>query len=297
MQTTDKGSQNVDVENVHLSSSVDGAFPTDNSMSWPLRQHGCGELRGTHVGQNETAHETTLCGWVDRHRNLGGIIFLDIRDHTGISQVVIDPQTDPDLAAQAEKLRSEWVVAITGHIRLRKDPNPKLATGEVEVAATSIQILNRVTKPLPFPISSSEEGAMVSSNAQGSRAKHLSEPPREELRLKHRVLDLRRPAMAANLRLRHAVVRSMRRYLEDKHNFVEIETPILTKSTPEGARDYLVPSRIQVGDWYALPQSPQLFKQMLMIAGYDRYYQVGLEIILLLLFEIMSVIVVVPIQI
>jgi aspartyl-tRNA synthetase len=227
-------------------------------LSWPRRTHGCGTLRASDADADA---EVTLCGWVDRHRNLGGVLFLDIRDHTGITQVVVDPQTQPDIAAKAERLRSEWVVAISGRARRRKDRNPRLPTGEVEIAATHVRVLNAVGKPLPFAISTTEETA--------------AEQPREELRLRHRVLDLRRPAMSTNLRLRHALVRSMRRYLEDAHEFVEVETPILTRSTPEGARDYLVPSRLQAGDWYALPQSPQLFKQMLMIAGYDRYYQVS----------------------
>jgi aspartyl-tRNA synthetase len=176
--------------------------------------------------------------------------------------VVINPQTAPDLASTAERLRNEWVVAIAGAVRQRQDPNPRLPTGEIELEAFDITVLNTVTRPLPFPVGQSAEELEASGG------------PKEEVRLKHRVLDLRRPRMAANLRLRHDLVKSIRRYLEDWHGFVEIETPILTRSTPEGARDYLVPSRIQTGDWYALPQSPQLFKQMLMVAGYDRYYQV-----------------------
>lgn len=231
----------------------------DPTLTWPGRSHGCGTLTESAVGQ-----DITVCGWVDRHRNLGGILFLDIRDHTGIVQVVVDPTASPEIAAKAERLRSEWVVAISGTLNLRKDANPRMATGAVELVASNVQVLNAVTRPLPFFISQSQ--AQAEEGADG---------PREELRLKHRVLDLRRPRMADNLRLRHTLVRSVRRYLEDSHDFIEVETPILTRSTPEGARDYLVPSRPHPGDWYALPQSPQLFKQMLMVAGYDRYYQIA----------------------
>jgi aspartyl-tRNA synthetase len=227
-----------------------GPSVVEPGLTWPSRSHACGALTEADVGC-----EVRVCGWVDRARNLGGILFLDIRDHTGIVQVVVDPQAQPEVAAAAERLRSEWVVAVTGALRRRQDPNPRLPTGAVEVAAGGVRVLNAVTRALPFPVG---EG----------------EPPREELRLRHRVLDLRRPAMAANLRLRHALVRCVRRHLEDVEGFIEVETPVLTRSTPEGARDYLVPSRLQAGEWYALPQSPQLFKQMLMVAGYDRYYQV-----------------------
>lgn len=190
---------------------------------------------------------------------MGGVIFLDIRDHTGIVQVVGEPQNFPEASNVAARVRQEYVVRVEGRVRRRKDPNPKLPTGFFEVVAESVEILSIVSKLLPFPVSGSDE----------------KEAPREELRLRHRVIDIRRPRMAANLRLRHRMIQVMRRYLEDDHHFVEVETPILTRSTPEGARDYLVPSRIQPGDWYALPQSPQLFKQMLMVAGMDRYYQVA----------------------
>lgn len=237
-------------------STTSSAHPS--TLTWPERSHGCGTLSVTDVPTT-----ITVCGWVDRHRNLGGIIFLDIRDHTGVVQVVVNPQTSPELASIAERLRNEWVVAVTGVVRPRQDPNPRLPTGAIELDASEITVLNTVTRPLPFPVGQSAEELDASAG------------PREEVRLKHRVLDLRRPRMAANLRLRHGLVKCTRRYLEDKHGFIEIETPILTRSTPEGARDYLVPSRIQTGDWYALPQSPQLFKQMLMVAGYDRYYQVS----------------------
>jgi len=226
-------------------------------LTWPARSHGCGTVRDTDI---DAGPGVTVCGWVDRSRNLGGIIFLDGRDHTGVIQVVIDPASQPEVAAAAERLRSEFVVLVSGPLRHRQDPNPRLPTGSVEIAASQLRVLNAVTRTLPFAVGGGgDEG----------------EAPREELRLRHRVLDLRRRRMSDNLRLRHALVRCVRRHLEDDHGFIEVETPVLTRSTPEGARDYLVPSRLQAGDWYALPQSPQLFKQMLMVAGYDRYYQVG----------------------
>ncbi|KAH7623668.1 putative Aspartate--tRNA(Asp/Asn) ligase [Nannochloris sp. 'desiccata'] len=251
------------------------SFLVNPTLTWPARSHGCGTL-----SDNDTAQDSiTVCGWVDRHRNLGGILFLDIRDHTGIIQVVLDPATAPEIAAIAEKLRSEWVVAITGKVNLRKDPNPRMPTGAVELVPSQIQVLNAVTRPLPFLISenAAENASKKEKDQQRDEdgATSGGSAPREELRLKNRVLDLRRPKMADNLRLRHALVRCIRRYLEDSLDFIEIETPILTRSTPEGARDYLVPSRLQSGEWYALPQSPQLFKQMLMVAGYDRYYQIA----------------------
>ena len=237
------------------------------NLTWPGRTHGCGTLTEDTVSINTAP--ITICGWVDRHRNLGGILFLDIRDHTGIVQVVVDPSSRPEIAAKAERLRSEWVVAVTGHVEKRKDPNPRIPTGAIELIATDVKVLNAVTRPLPFFIS------QAASGGSGEEASTGGDVPREELRLKNRVLDLRRPQMASNLRLRHSLIRCIRRYLEDFHGFIEIETPILTRSTPEGARDYLVPSRLQPGEWYALPQSPQLFKQMLMVAGYDRYYQIA----------------------
>ncbi|KAF6263693.1 aspartyl-tRNA synthetase [Scenedesmus sp. NREL 46B-D3] len=223
-------------------------------MTWPSRSHGAGSLTEADAGK-----EVTVCGWVDRNRNLGGLGFMDVRDHTGLLQVVFEPQTQPEASKLGARLRSEWVVCVRGQLRLRKDPNPKMATGAVELLASEVVVLNTVSRPLPFPVSDAEE----------------KEQAREEVRLRHRVLDLRRPVMASNLRMRHRLVRCMRRFLEDEHGFVEVETPMLTRSTPEGARDYLVPSRLQAGEWYALPQSPQLFKQMLMVAGYDRYYQVA----------------------
>ena len=188
------------------------------------------------------------------------MIFLDLRDRTGIIQIVSDPQRTPDSYKDAETLRNEYVVQITGRVTARPEDslNPKLPTGEVEIYADKIELLNAVRKQLPFQVSSAD-----------------TETVREDLRLKYRYLDLRRDRMSKNLQLRHQVVKAVRRYLEDEENFMEVETPILTRSTPEGARDYLVPSRVNPAQWYALPQSPQLFKQLLMVSGFDRYYQIA----------------------
>ncbi len=220
-----------------------------------MRTNYCGELRAEHIDKT-----VTLFGWVDRRRDHGGVIFIDLRDRTGTVQIVSDPQRTPDSYNDAVALRSEYVVKIIGKVSQRPEEslNPKLPTGEVEIYADSIELLNSVNKQLPFQVCTSEY-----------------ESVREDLRLKYRYLDLRSDRMAKNLQLRHQVVKAMRRFLEDEENFLEIETPILTRSTPEGARDYLVPSRVNPGDWYALPQSPQLFKQLLMISGCDRYYQIA----------------------
>ena len=220
-----------------------------------MRTHYCGNLRSTHLGET-----LTLCGWVDRRRDHGGVIFLDLRDRTGIVQIVSDPERTPDSYKAAEGLRNEYVVKITGRVSQRppESLNPKLATGEIEIYADQIELLNGLGKQLPFQISASE-----------------TETVREDLRLKYRYLDLRRERMTRNLHLRHEVVKAMRRFLEDQEHFIEVETPILTRSTPEGARDYLVPSRVNPGEWFALPQSPQLFKQLLMVSGFDRYYQIA----------------------
>ncbi|GBF80546.1 aspartate--tRNA ligase [Aphanothece sacrum] len=220
-----------------------------------MRTHYCSDLRASDIKKT-----VTLFGWVDRRRDHGGVIFIDLRDRTGVIQIVSDPQRTPESYPDAEKLRSEYVVKIVGRVSQRPSEslNPKLPTGEVEIYADSIELLNGVNKQLPFVISSTE-----------------AELVREDVRLKYRYLDLRRDRMAKNLQLRHAVVKAMRRYLEDEQQFMEIETPILTRSTPEGARDYLVPSRANPGQWYALPQSPQLFKQLLMVSGCDRYYQIA----------------------
>jgi aspartyl-tRNA synthetase len=220
-----------------------------------MRTHYCGDLRTEDIGAT-----VTLYGWVDRRRDHGGVIFLDLRDRTGLVQIVSDPQRTPDSYRQAEALRNEYVVCITGRVTQRppESLNPKLPTGEVEIYADKIELLNAVSKQLPFQVSTAE-----------------TESVREELRLKYRYLDLRRDRMNRNLQLRHQVIKAMRRFLEDAQGFIEIETPVLTRSTPEGARDYLVPSRANPGEWFALPQSPQLFKQLLMVSGFDRYYQIA----------------------
>src|SRR4028119_1758725 len=220
-----------------------------------MRTYYCGEVRKEQIGET-----VTLYGWVDRRRDHGGVIFLDLRDRTGILQIVSDPVRTPASYEAAEKLRNEYVLKITGRVTQRPEEslNPRLPTGEVEIYADNIQLLNAVRKQLPFQVATAE-----------------SEPVREDLRLKYRYLDLRRDRMSQNLQLRHQVVKAMRRHLEDVGGFIEVETPILTRSTPEGARDYLVPSRVNLGEWYALPQSPQLFKQLLMVSGLDRYYQIA----------------------
>jgi aspartyl-tRNA synthetase len=220
-----------------------------------MRTYYCGEVKKEHIGET-----VTLCGWVDRRRDHGGVIFLDLRDRSGIVQIVSDPQRTPDSYQDAEALRNEYVVKITGRVTARPEDslNPKLPTGEVEVYADQIELLNSLSKQLPFQVSTSDTSEI-----------------REELRLKYRYLDLRRDRMSRNLQLRHQVVKAIRRFLEDEQGFIEVETPILTRSTPEGARDYLVPSRVNPGEWYALPQSPQLFKQLLMVSGFDRYYQIA----------------------
>lgn len=220
-----------------------------------MRTYYCGELRTEQIGET-----VTLYGWVDRRRDHGGVIFLDLRDRTGIVQIVSDPQRTPESYARADALRNEYVVKIIGRVSRRPEEslNPRLPTGEVEIYASQIELLNAVHKQLPFPVGTTD-----------------TEPVREELRLKYRYLDLRRDRMSRNLQLRHQVVKAIRRYLEDEQGFIEVETPILTRSTPEGARDYLVPSRVNPGEWFALPQSPQLFKQLLMVSGCDRYYQIA----------------------
>ena len=218
-----------------------------------MRSHYCGLLNAEQIGQT-----VSLCGWIDRRRDHGGVIFLDLRDRTGILQIVSDPQRTPISYDLAGEMRNEYVVKIIGKVSKRPDDslNPRLATGEVEIYAESIELLNAVSKPLPFLISDADT-------------------IKEELRFKYRYLDMRGDRLSSNLRLRFEVVKSMRRFLEDEYGFMEVETPILCKSTPEGARDYLVPSRVNAGQWYALPQSPQLFKQLLMVGGCDRYYQIA----------------------
>jgi aspartyl-tRNA synthetase len=219
-----------------------------------MRSHGCGDLR-----QDASGQAVQLCGWVDRRRDHGGVIFIDLRDRSGTVQITVDPDLGAEAFAVAEHLRHETVIQVAGTVRQRpaESINDKLATGRVEVLAGAITVLNAVKGNLPFPVSVHDE-----------------ENTREELRLRHRYLDLRRERMNANLRLRHRAVQAMRRYLEDA-GFIEVETPVLTRSTPEGARDYLVPSRVCGGEWFALPQSPQLFKQLLMVGGLERYYQIA----------------------
>ncbi len=218
------------------------------------RTHYCGELRASSAGT-----EAVLLGWVNRRRDLGSLIFIDVRDRSGITQVVFDAeQSDAALLEKASTLRAEFVVAIKGTVKLRdpKSANPKMPTGEIELMAKDLMVLND-SKPLPFNI------------ADADAAKKID----EELRLKYRYLDLRRAEMQANIELRHKVAFAIRMEL-DAQGFMEIETPFMTRSTPEGARDYLVPSRVYPGSFYALPQSPQLFKQILMIAGCDKYFQI-----------------------
>jgi len=230
-------------------------IPYPSQIKIVMRTHYCGTLRSEHIDQT-----VTLCGWVDRRRDHGGVIFVDLRDRTGVVQIASDPERTPAAYPQADALRNEYVVRVTGRVSQRpaESLNDKLPTGEIEIYADQIELLNAVSKQLPFQVGTAD-----------------SENVREDLRLKYRYLDLRRERMAKNLQLRHNVVKAIRRFLEDHEQFTEVETPILTKSTPEGARDYLVPSRVNPGEFFALPQSPQLFKQLLMVAGFDRYYQIA----------------------
>lgn len=219
------------------------------------RTHHCNELRAEHIGQ-----EVVLCGWVHSRRDLGGLIFIDVRDREGRTQTVFDPSDlSPALFEQAGALRSEWVVQVEGPVRHRPPgtDNSKIPTGQIEVAARKLEILN-TAEVLPFPVDDPEAAARVN----------------EELRLQYRYLDLRRPEMARNLRVRSKVATATRNYL-DEQGFIEVETPTLFKSTPEGAREFLVPCRVQPGYFYALPQSPQQFKQILMVAGVERYFQLA----------------------
>jgi len=210
----------------------------------------CGDLR-----IKDANREVTLLGWIQRRRDLGGLIFVELRDRQGIVQVVFNPEVSSDVHEKAQSLRSEYVVGVKGRVVIRPEgtANPRLNTGEIEVIAKELKTLN-VSKNPPFPIEDEEEVA-------------------ESLRLQYRYLDLRKPRLQHNLMLRHQVAKEVRNYF-DRLGFLEIETPMLTKSTPEGARDYLVPSRLNPGHFYALPQSPQLFKQILMISGFDRYFQI-----------------------
>ena len=222
-----------------------------NKADFLQRTVTCGEIRVEHDG-----HEVVLNGWVQRRRDLGGLIFIDLRDRYGITQVVFNPQDDPELFKLAETLRNEYVLAIKGHVRKRPDgaDNSTLATGRVEVVAEFMQVLS-TSKTLPFTIS---DDLVID----------------ESHRLRYRFLDLRRPKMLRNFELRHKFTKAVRDFM-DGRNFMEVETPSLIRSTPEGARDFLVPSRIYPGTFYALPQSPQLLKQLLMVSGFDRYFQIA----------------------
>ncbi len=217
-------------------------------MNFEQRTHTCGELRPDHAGQI-----VTLNGWVHARRDYGGIIFLDLRDRYGITQAVIDTSDTPDLAQEIKDIRGEWVLWIHGQVRLRENPNPHISTGLIEVLASRIGVMNRSEVP-PFEIVDD-----LKTN--------------EETRLTYRFLDLRRTQLQRNFLLRNQLYQIAHRYFFE-HGFVEVETPVLTKSTPEGARDFLVPSRMNKGQFYALPQSPQLFKQLLMVSGFDRYMQI-----------------------
>jgi len=228
------------------------AFPEYimESMGSLRRSHSCNDLTSANIGE-----EVILMGWVLRRRDHGGVIFIDLRDRNGLTQIVFNPEVNPEVHDKAHQLRSEWVIAIRGKVTARLDgmANKKLDTGEIEVFIDELRILNTSETP-PFPL---DEESEISDN----------------IRLQYRYMDLRRPEMAAKLYQRHKAVQSLRTYLND-NDFLEVETPMLTRSTPEGARDYLVPSRVNAGKFYALPQSPQLFKQLLMIGGMDRYYQI-----------------------
>jgi len=213
-----------------------------------MRTHYCGHLNRSHIGQT-----VVLCGWAHRRRDHGGVIFIDLRDREGMAQIVIDPDT-PEAFKNAESVRSEYVLKVTCKVRARPEGavNSNILTGEVEMLATEIEILNASLTP-PFMLD--------------------DENLTETVRLQHRYIDLRRPAMQKNMMLRYRVAKTLRDYL-DTNGFIEVETPMLTRSTPEGARDYLVPSRVHAGQFFALPQSPQLFKQLLMVSGFDRYFQI-----------------------
>jgi aspartyl-tRNA synthetase len=217
-----------------------------------FRTHTCGELRIEQIGS-----EATVCGWVDSYRDHGGGLFVDLRDRYGLTQVVFNPpDTSPEIIEASKQLRGEYVIRVTGKVAARPEgmANPKLATGEIEVRAVAMEVLNESVTP-PF-------------------TPGQTDLPGEDLRLKHRYLDLRRPLMQETLALRSRIIKKMRDYFEE-NDFIDVETPVLGRSTPEGARDYLVPSRIHHSRFYALPQSPQLYKQILMVAGYDRYVQVA----------------------
>jgi aspartyl-tRNA synthetase len=214
-----------------------------------MKRRGCGTLRESDIGER-----VRLAAWVQKRRDLGGLLFLDLRDRSGLAQVVVYPEDEPEVLAALDPVRQEWVVEVEGEVVARESPNPDLATGAVEVVARSGKILSR-SEPLPFALDSEVTAS-------------------EETRLKLRYLDLRRPEMQRAFVLRDEVTLEIRKYFHEQ-GFLDVETPILTRSTPEGARDYLVPSRVHPGEWYALPQSPQIFKQLLQVAGFERYIQIA----------------------
>ena len=213
------------------------------------RSHYCGELRAEHIGET-----ITVCGWVQKQRDKGSLIFIDLRDRTGILQLTFDETTDRAVFEKAKSCRSEFVLAAVGTVRERSSKNADIPTGDVEIAVTELRILNKAITPA-FEITDNCKTA-------------------EEIRLKNRYLDLRRPALMKNILFKHQVMQTVRRYFSD-HGFIEVETPMMIKSTPEGARDYIIPSRVHNGSFYALPQSPQLYKQLLMVAGFDKYFQLA----------------------
>ncbi len=212
------------------------------------RTHKCGELR-----LEDVKTQVVLSGWVQKIRNLGGMTFIDLRDRYGITQLVVDEETNKELSDEVRTLGREFVIQITGEVAERSNKNPKMATGDIEILLETIKVLNSSELP-PFTIEDETDGG-------------------EELRMKYRYLDIRRNPIRENLELRHRMGFEIRNYLNSL-NFIEIETPVLIKSTPEGARDFVVPSRMNSGEFYALPQSPQVFKQLLMIGGMDRYFQI-----------------------
>ncbi len=212
------------------------------------RTHNCGQLRIENVGE-----EVILSGWVQKSRNLGGMTFVDLRDRYGITQLVFNMETEPGLCAEARKLGREFVIRIEGKVSERSNKNPQMPTGDIEIQVKQLTILNGSIVP-PFTIEEKTDGG-------------------EDLRMKYRYLDLRRSVVRKNLQLRHRMAFEVRKYMSEQ-GFLEVETPVLIKSTPEGARDFVVPSRMNPGEFYALPQSPQTFKQLLMVAGFDKYFQI-----------------------